>query len=150
MTPTLAEFALEQPIAALELLRAGLRDRAGAGRAVDARVDRAVGLAGAARDGGDQRAALVAQALAGLVASLRLGRGERRERRRRRGRRGRVREQLQRLPGLGGLQHVVVAAGAGGQHPPRLLRPGGPPLPRDDLPLGPLPERLASLPPQLF
>src|SRR3954468_5410311 len=157
MTPTLAEFALEQPVAALELLRAGLRDRAGAGRPVDARVDRTVGLAGAARDGGDQRAALVAQALAGLVACLRLGRGERRERRRRRGRGGRVGEQLQRLPGLGGLQHavvaaggggadpVVVAAGAGGHHPPRLLRLGALALLGDDLSLGLLLERVVAL-----
>ncbi len=63
-----------------------------------------MGLAGAARDRGDQRAALVAQALAGLVARLRLGRRERGEGRRRRGWGSRVGEQLQRLAGLGGLQ----------------------------------------------
>src|SRR4051794_27468593 len=147
MTPTLAEFALEQPVAALELLRAGLRDRAGAGRVVDPRVDRAVGLAGAARDRGDQRAALVAQALAVVVARLRRrrGGGEGGERRRRRGRRGGVGEQLQRVAGLRGLEYLVVAPGARGEHPPRLLRFRALPLLGHRLALGLLDERVVAL-----
>ena len=68
----LARLALEQAVAALELLDASPRStERRAGLAVDARVDRAVRLARPARHGGDERAALLAQPLAALVALAR-------------------------------------------------------------------------------
>ena len=73
-----------QPALGLRARAGGCRARAGrrvaaatdggARLAVDAAVDRAVRLARAARDGGDERAALVAQALAALVRRLALRR----------------------------------------------------------------------------
>src|SRR3954447_20546269 len=93
MTPTLTESALEQPVPALELRGARRRDGGRSRLAVDAPVDRAVGLARAAGDRGDQRASLVAQPLAALVGRL-AGRPRRRgggRRRREGGERGRRR-----------------------------------------------------------
>ena len=65
-------------------------DRVGADVAVDAGVDRAVGLAGAAGDRGDQRVALRAQPLAALERASPARRGRRRGRRRERRERGRA------------------------------------------------------------
>src|SRR4051794_39769676 len=126
MTPTLTQSAVEQAIAALELLGARGGDRGGARLPVDAAVDGAVRLAGAARDRGDERAALVAQALAALVGRLAReagggGGGRRRgEGRERRGLGRGVGEELQRVARRGGPQHVVVAPRARPQGAERL------------------------------
>src|SRR4051812_21345067 len=63
---------LEHRVALLELPGRRRGDRPGTRRAVDARVDDLVRLAGLAREGRHQRAALVPQALAALVRRLRL------------------------------------------------------------------------------
>src|SRR5215203_3047652 len=68
--PPLGGLALEQAVAALELVDAGGGHGRGARLAVDAAVDRPVGLARTARDGRDERAPLVAQALPALVGGL--------------------------------------------------------------------------------
>ena len=120
------ELALEQLVGLLELLVRRLVDRLHADLAVDPRVDLAVRLAVAPRDQRHQVVALRAQALAPLERRLRLGRRHLHHRRER-GQGGRdlrlgLREQLQRLAGLGGLQHLVVALGARPQRAERLLR----------------------------
>ena len=76
--PPASDLALEQAVRALELLVGRLVDRRGADVAVDAGVDRAVRLAGAAGDRGDQRVTLGAQALAPLERGLGLGAAPRR------------------------------------------------------------------------
>ena len=135
-------LALEQAVRLLELVVGRLVDRRRADVAVDARVDRAVRLAGAARDRGHERVALRAQALAPLEAVSPSGlerraaaRGRRERGQRRRRRRAGSANSCSASPGCGRLQHVVVAARARPQRAerprrPRRARRARPPRPR--------------------
>src|SRR4051794_7650275 len=151
MTPTLTQSAVEQAVAAFELVCARGGDRGGARLAVDAGVDGAVRLAGPAGDRGDERAPLVAQALAALVGRLARGArgrggGRRRgEGRKRRGRGRGVGEELQRVARRGRLQHVVVAPRARRQGAERLRRLRALPLLGHRLALRLLRERVIAL-----